>query len=107
MGGCATKPKVLKGDDGGVPSASAAPEAKEGADVAVDDEATNKGESLGNLLNGTEKKGAGETEAETDDQPPLKLTETKPVEAVATAAVDVTETEKKETSAAGEDETAK
>ncbi|OMO83578.1 zonadhesin-like protein [Corchorus olitorius] len=109
MGGCATKPKVLKGDDGEAPSpapapppeptkepVSAVPEAKETAnfvavegekkveedihatgvavlakdfdtveskEVEVDDDQSNKRQSLSNLFKENEKKGSVETDS--------------------------------------------
>ncbi|GMI67622.1 hypothetical protein HRI_000431500 [Hibiscus trionum] len=104
MGGCATKFKVLKGDDRSVPAAptkeavAAAPDVvtEKGenveADVVgeaivnddkVDDEAT-KRQSLSNLLNENQKEGAAETETETktDVNPPSEPTKTEPLEPV-------------------------
>ncbi|MFQ6636835.1 hypothetical protein Gotur_014198 [Gossypium turneri] len=111
MGGCATKPKVLKGDE--IPSPVAPPpepakqhvqvpddegkkveaeivkakdvdETKEVVIVnneKVDDQA-NDPQSVTKLLNENERKGVAETETESDSNTPSEPTKTESVEAV-------------------------
>ncbi|KAK8673743.1 hypothetical protein V6N13_112058 [Hibiscus sabdariffa] len=93
MGGCATKPKVLKGDDRSIPApppestkeaVAAASEVKEGADV-VAAEADVAGEDVKSKdADENEKKGVAETEAEieTDNKTPSEPTKIEPLEPV-------------------------
>ncbi|GMI67853.1 hypothetical protein HRI_000454600 [Hibiscus trionum] len=87
MGGCATKPKVLKGDQGEIPAPSppkeAVPEAKEAAegenmveaaedrDFNIDDDQSNK-RSLSNLFKEKENKGTSESDNTQPEAEPMK-----------------------------------